>query len=387
MIITPTQLPPLAIYVHVPWCVRKCPYCDFNSHAANQNDIPVDAFLARLKQDIEQDAPLAQGRLAQSVFFGGGTPSLLSAEAIGQILFWLTEKIGLTEHAEITLEANPGTFEADKFAGYRAAGVNRLSIGVQSFQDRFLTTLGRIHSADNAIAAITQAKAVGFDDFNIDLMHGLPKQTEPDALADLQQAIDLQPTHISWYQLTIEQNTEFFRHPPTLPEDEVLWDIQQAGQSLLAAHDFQQYEVSAYSQPHKQSRHNLNYWQYGDYLGIGPGAHGKYSQLTTNGIDITRTRKTRLPKDYLNDERPLMRIEESVLPADRPFDFFMNVMRLKQNIQLSDFERYTGLAVSEIEPNLRQLKQQGWITWNENKVATTDQGYLYLNDVLSYWLE
>ncbi len=378
-------LPPLAIYVHIPWCVRKCPYCDFNSHATQAEDIPEAEFLAQIHRDIKQDSALAQGRLAHAVFFGGGTPSLMSADGIGQIIQWLRLYIGLTDDAEVTLEANPGTFEKDKFAGFRQAGVNRLSIGVQSFQDRFLTTLGRIHSADNAIAAIEQAKTVGFDNFNIDLMHGLPAQTEADALADINQAISLEPTHISWYQLTIEQNTEFYRQPPTLPEDDTLWDIQQAGQDRLAEAGYTQYEVSAYAKDNRRSQHNLNYWRYGDYLGIGPGAHGKFTTVH-DGIDIIRTRKTRLPKDYLNKARPLLRIEEPVVKADRPFDYFINTLRIREPVSLIHFQAATGVPVNEIEPVLNELQNKGWIEHRDDIFHTTDTGFLYLNDLLSYWL-
>ena len=379
-------LPPLAIYVHVPWCVRKCPYCDFNSHAAKASEIPEAAFLAQIKVDILQDAALAQGRKAQSVFFGGGTPSLLSAEAIGQILSWLAEFIGLTDNAEITLEANPGTFEAEKFAGFRKAGVNRLSIGVQSFQDTFLQTLGRIHSAQDAIAAIEQAKLVGFRNFNIDLMHGLPEQSEAQALADLAQAVALSPTHISWYQLTIEQNTEFYRQPPVLPEDDTLWDIQQAGQNYLAEQGFAQYEVSAYAKDNQRSQHNLNYWRYGDYLGIGPGAHGKFTRHATP-LDIVRTRKTRLPKDYLSTTRPLARIEEPVAITERPFDYFINTLRIREPVSLTHFTNATGVPLADIEPVLSELEHKQWIKRNGDLFDTTEAGFLYLNELLTYWLD
>lgn len=380
------NLPPLSIYVHIPWCVRKCPYCDFNSHAAEKDDIPEADFLARIEQDIVQDAPLAQGRKIHSIFFGGGTPSLLSAAGISQIIKLLASHIGIQANAEITLEANPGTFEAEKFAGFLAGGVNRLSIGVQSFADEFLQTLGRIHSGANAIAAIEQAKAVGFKNFNIDLMHGLPKQSEQQALADLKQAVALGPTHISWYQLTIEQNTEFYRSPPVLPEDDTLWDIQQAGQLFLAEQGFEQYEVSAYAKDKKYSQHNLNYWRYGDYLGIGPGAHGKVTTHTASGIEICRIRKTRLPKDYLNTERPLVRLEESIELVDRPFDYFINLLRLREPVHLGHFQALTGLAVSDIEQPLQQIEKQGWIKRNGDQFHTTESGFLYLNDLLSIWL-
>lgn len=322
------QLPPLSAYVHVPWCIRKCPYCDFNSHAASAESIPEQAFIRRLSEDIRQDAALAQGRNIETLFFGGGTPSLLSANAIAEILSELDKHIGFAPNAEITLEANPGTVEAQRFYGYRSAGINRLSIGVQSFNDAHLQALGRIHNAGDASRAVTTAREAGFDNINLDLMHGLPKQSPAEAMSDLQTAISLAPEHLSWYQLTIEANTEFYNSPPPIPEDDTLWDIQQAGQQILASAGFSQYEVSAYAQPGKECRHNLNYWQYGDYLGIGPGAHGKYSRQRTT--DIIRTRKTRLPKDYLNTNKPLVRLEEPVAETDRPFDYFINSLRAAQ---------------------------------------------------------
>lgn len=379
-------LPPLSVYVHIPWCVRKCPYCDFNSHQSSEDDIPVEAFLSRFIDDLQQDAPLAQGRTVDTLFFGGGTPSLMPAHAIGAILEAIDKTIGFSQNAEITLEANPGTFEAEKFAGYRQAGVNRLSIGVQSFNDTFLKILGRIHKADEAIKAIEQAQRVGFDNYNIDLMHGLPGQSEAQALQDIQQAVALGPAHLSWYQLTIEQNTEFYRHPPALPEDDTLWAIQQAGQLEIGNSGFQQYEVSAYAKPGQESRHNLNYWRYGDYLGLGPGAHGKFTTLE-NGVSIVRTRKTRLPKDYLNTDRPLARIEEPVAQADRPFDYFINTLRLRAPVSLNHFEAATGLASQTLHDGLSELKHRGWIDWNGDSFSTTDTGYLYLNEVLSFWLD
>lgn len=381
------NLPPLAIYVHVPWCVRKCPYCDFNSHAAAAHEIPEAEFVTQLKHDLSQDAALAQGRRAHSVFFGGGTPSLLSERAVADIIDALHQSVGLTSDAEITLEANPGTAEAQKFAGYARAGVNRLSIGVQSFKSKHLARLGRIHKGDEAIRASEYAHRAGISNFNIDLMHGLPDQDERQALDDIDQAIALAPQHISWYQLTIEANTEFFRQPPPLPADETLWAIQQAGQARLAEHGFEQYEVSAYAKAGQRSRHNLNYWQYGDYLGIGPGAHGKYSQYTDSGLSIVRTRKTRLPKDYLRNDRLLVRHEERVAIEDRAFDYFINTLRLRQSTTLRHFEATTGLASAHILPTVQQLIERGWMQQQGEEIGTTEQGYLYLNDVLSYWLD
>jgi putative oxygen-independent coproporphyrinogen III oxidase len=379
-------LPPLSVYVHVPWCIRKCPYCDFNSHASKAEDIPEHDFIEQMVADIKQDAPLAQGRRISTVFFGGGTPSLLSDRAVGDIIEALNTYIGFEDDAEITLEANPGTAEADKFKGFARAGVNRLSIGVQSFDDSLLKVLGRIHNRDEAKRAAQFAHDAGLSNFNIDLMHGLPNQSQAQALSDIDQALALSPQHLSWYQLTIEANTEFYRAPPVLPEDDVLWAIQKAGQEHLAAHGFNQYEVSAYSKAGQESRHNLNYWRYGDYLGVGPGAHGKYTQISPE-FGITRTRKTRLPKDYLRTDRLLVRHEETVDIQDRPFDYFINTLRLRQSTSLSHFENLTGLSRDVIAPQLNALKAKGWLTESNGSIKTTDQGYLYLNDVLSHWLD
>ena len=379
-----THLPPLSAYVHVPWCVRKCPYCDFNSHALDPGQIPETEYLARLFEDLQQDASLALGRPLRSVFFGGGTPSLLSPSAIGQILAELERRIGFSDDCEITLEANPGTVDESHFRGFRDAGVNRLSIGIQSFNDAHLQRLGRIHDRNQALHAGDRARAAGFDNFNLDLMHGLPDQTEADALADLNQAIALNPSHLSWYQLTIEPNTEFYRKPPALPEDDTLWAIQEAGQARLADAGFSQYEVSAYAQPGKRCQHNLNYWGYGDYIGIGPGAHGKVTR--TSPFDILRTRKTRLPKDYLNRDRLLIRHEERVAIEDRPFDYFINTLRLVEGRPANEFSRLTGLAWAEIEPTLISLRDQGLLEWEGGSLRTTDQGFLYLNDLLAHWL-
>lgn len=379
-------MPSLSVYVHVPWCIRKCPYCDFNSHAARAEDIPEEAFLKRMAEDIQQDAALADGRLIESIFFGGGTPSLLGADAIGTIIQLLDRHIGIQPDAEITLEANPGTVEADRFKLYRKAGVNRLSMGIQSFNDEALIALGRIHNSGEAKRAFQTAREAGFDNINLDLMHGLPEQTLAEAMADLQTAIELNPEHLSWYQLTIEANTEFYNSPPPIPEDETLWDIQQAGQSRLEAAGYQQYEVSAYAKAGRECQHNLNYWRYGDYIGVGPGAHGKYTKQSIE-LEITRTRKTRLPKDYLSSEKPLVRIEEPVAVSDRPFDFFINSLRLKKPTSLTAFEAFTGVPLQQIEPTLKQLQEKGWIQWDNDFIATTQAGYLYLNEVLACWLE
>ena len=287
---TPSNLPPLALYIHIPWCVKKCPYCDFNSHAV-RGEIPEAQYVKAVLADLEREKNAAQGRPISSIFIGGGTPSLFTAKGISDILHGADKIVPFAPDIEITMEANPGTFERERFAGFQAAGVNRLSIGVQSFNDQHLAQLGRIHSGTEAIAAIESARKLGFEHLNIDLMHGLAKQSPEQALHDLRTAIVLGNDHLSWYQLTIEPNTEFHARPPTLPDIDTLWDIQQEGQALISAAGFTQYEISAYAKPSSQARHNINYWQFGDYFGIGAGAHGKLSfwDELTQQLEITQT--------------------------------------------------------------------------------------------------
>ncbi|MEC9482594.1 MAG: radical SAM family heme chaperone HemW, partial [Halomonas sp.] len=295
------QLPPLSLYVHVPWCVRKCPYCDFNSHGVGRSaELPEDGYLTALLADLDADLALAGQRELTSVFIGGGTPSLMSADFYGRFFAALNERLALSRDCEITLEANPGTVEQRRFAGYREAGINRLSIGVQSFQPAQLEALGRIHSGTEAERAVTSARCAGFDNINLDLMHGLPGQDVAQAIDDLEQALALSPEHLSWYQLTLEPNTEFHSQPPRLPEDDTLWDIQDAGHQRLEQAGYNRYEISAYARPGRRSRHNLNYWRFGDYLGIGAGAHGKLSRPGASGtLDIERRWKSRQPDAYL----------------------------------------------------------------------------------------
>lgn len=391
------QLPPLALYVHVPWCIRKCPYCDFNSHQAN-NAIPEVDYVAALRFDLQQDQSLTQGRKLTSIFFGGGTPSMLSAQAIGQILTDAENIIGFEPDIEITLEANPGTFEQEKFSGFRAAGVNRLSIGIQSFNDQQLKLLGRVHGRDEALRAVGVARNAGFDNINLDLMHGLPEQSVDAAKADLQQAIELAPEHLSWYQLTIEQNTAFYSAPPILPEEEILADIQDAGVDLLAAAGYEQYEISAYARDKKFARHNLNYWEFGDYLGIGAGAHGK---ITFPAEDkILRLWKTRLPKHYL-EATDSQKISTSLgghqnvfgggsdllLPAALPLEFMMNALRLNQGVTKDYFSQRTGLPFAVIEPRWRELIARGLVTGDQSRWVTTSLGHRFLNQVLSSFTE
>ncbi len=376
------QLPPLALYVHIPWCVRKCPYCDFNSHAAGPN-LPEEAYVDALLADLDSDLQQAHGRPLTSIFFGGGTPSLFSAKALGRLLEGVERRIPFASDIEITLEANPGTFEQEKFAAYRRLGINRLSIGVQSFQAEKLKALGRIHDGDEAIRAADMARAAGFDNFNLDLMHGLPDQSLDDALGDLRIAIAQAPTHLSWYQLTVEPNTVFWNQPPVLPEDDTLWDIQEAGQALLAEQGYGQYEVSAYAQPGRAARHNLNYWTFGDFLGIGAGAHGK---LSTPDGRISRTWKTRLPKDYLDPAKQYS-AGERILSADElPFEFLMNVLRLSDGCSAELFSQRTGLPLQQLASAREQAERRGLLQKDPARLTATREGQLFLNDLLQYFL-
>ena len=388
----PLQLPPLSLYVHIPWCVRKCPYCDFNSHQAEQT-LPEAEYRDALREDLVADKILAQGRPLTSIFFGGGTPSLFSAATIADIIADAEQLIGFAPDIEITLEANPGTFEQERFHGYRAAGVNRLSIGVQSFNSRQLKRLGRIHNGEEALLAVQAARRAGFDNLNLDLMHGLPEQSTKDACADLQQALDLTPEHLSWYQLTIEPNTAFYVAPPVLPEENSLADIQEQGELLLAQAGFQHYEVSAYSQTGRQARHNINYWSYGDYLGVGAGAHGKIT-LPEQG-HIQRLWKTRLPKHYLEKfgksstvvtaehNNPYMAGQELIAPEARPLDFLMNALRLNGGVSALLYKQRTGLSLKTLQPQLSDLRALGLLEIDEARLATTALGQRFLNDVLA----
>lgn len=390
------QLPPLALYIHVPWCIRKCPYCDFNSHQAN-DDLPEADYVRALRFDLQQDQVLAQGRKLTSIFFGGGTPSMLSAAAIGQILQAAEVIIGFEPDIEITLEANPGTFEQEKFSGFRAAGVNRLSIGIQSFNDQQLKLLGRVHGRDEALRAVGVARKAGFDNINLDLMHGLPEQSVDAAKADLQQAMDLAPEHLSWYQLTIEQNTAFYSAPPVLPEEEILADIQDAGIELLAAAGYEQYEISAYARHKKRARHNLNYWEFGDYLGIGAGAHGKITLPASN--NILRLWKTRLPKHYLDAAAP-QKISTNLgghqnvfgggsdllLPEALPLEFMMNALRLNEGVPRDYFQQRTGQDWQLLAAAWQTLLAQGLVEEVAGYIRPSPLGRRFLNRVLQAFI-
>ena len=377
------KLPPLALYVHIPWCIRKCPYCDFNSHAATP-ELPEQAYVEAVLADLELDLVHVHGRPLESIFFGGGTPSLFSAPALKVLLEGIEQRIPFSSTIEITLEANPGTFEQEKFAAYRALGINRLSIGIQSFADSKLQALGRVHSGAEAVKAVTMARQAGFANFNLDLMHGLPDQSPEQALADLQTAIDLAPSHLSWYQLTMEPNTVFWSKPPLLPEDDVLWDIQEAGQALLAEHGFIQYEVSAYARAEQTALHNVNYWSFGDFIGIGAGAHGKVSDPQGR---IQRTWKTRQPADYLNPDKAFLAGSATLAAADLPFEFLMNALRLTDGVELKLFSERTGLPVASLQTGLQQAQQRGLLSEDPERLAPSLQGQLFLNDLLHIFLE
>lgn len=372
------NLPPLSLYIHVPWCVRKCPYCDFNSHA-QQGALPEADYVARLLEDLQQDLEAAQGRELQSIFIGGGTPSLFSAAAFGQLLDAVERLVPFSSDIEITLEANPGTAEQQKFSGYRAAGINRLSIGVQSFNADHLKVLGRIHDRDEAVRAADFARKAGFDNFNLDLMFALPQQSTAQALDDLRQAIACEPTHISWYQLTIEPNTEFYSRPPVVPEDDAVAEMQDAGMELLQRHGYARYEISAYAQPGRQARHNLNYWLFGDYLGIGAGAHGK---LTLADGSIIRTRKTRMPAHYLDRSRSLLAERRTIPAAELPFEFMMNALRLCEGCPAALFEARTGIPLQQIAAPLAALRQRGLLLQDAARLQPSETGLRYLNELL-----
>ena len=381
-----TALPPLSLYVHIPWCVRKCPYCDFNSHEV-KGVIPEREYVDVLIADLEHDLPRVWGRKLKSIFIGGGTPSLFAPESIDRLMSALRARLPfVSPDIEVTLEANPGTVEQGKFAELRAAGVNRLSIGVQSFDADALERLGRIHGAKEATRAAEQAHAAGFDNFNLDLMFGLPGQTPQAGANDVATAIALEPTHISYYQLTLEPNTQFAARPPTLPDDDAIAAIQERGQQTLAKHGYAQYEVSAYASAEKQCAHNLNYWTFGDYLGIGAGAHAKISDAQTQSIQ--RLWKVKNPRDYLaaGPGSTYLGGESTLTPADVGFEFMMNALRLNDGFETRLFAERTGLPLSVVEAQLTLAQRKGWIEVTNTHIRATEQGQRYLNDVLELFL-
>jgi oxygen-independent coproporphyrinogen-3 oxidase len=384
---SPLQLPPLSLYIHIPWCIQKCPYCDFNSHAVKQG-IPEQEYIAHLLADLDLDLPYVQGRQLHSIFIGGGTPSVFTADGITQILAGVKQRIPFSPAIEITMEANPGTVEAERFSGYVAAGVSRFSIGVQSFQNDKLTRLGRIHQGNEASHAADLATALlrqhQLKSFNLDLMHGLPDQSIEDALSDLQQAIALQPPHLSWYQLTIEPNTAFASKPPVLPDDDILWDIQEQGHALLTAAGYQQYETSAYAKPGYQCQHNLNYWRFGDYLGIGCGAHGKITMPEQD--QIVRTVKVKHPKGYMDLTKPYLDSVVTVASEELPFEYFMNRFRLLEPLSLTEFTAYTGLPDASVTSILVKAMELGLVEQPDHRFQITPHGVRYLNDLLQMFL-
>ncbi|WP_456270238.1 radical SAM family heme chaperone HemW [Kushneria sp. AK178] len=378
------SLPPLALYIHVPWCVRKCPYCDFNSHTLTQA-LPEQTYIDALLADLDAELDNVQGRTLSSIFIGGGTPSLISGAGYQRLLAGIRSRLTLTGDIEITLEANPGTFERERFRDFRRAGINRLSVGVQSFDNDALARLGRIHDATEAVKAIATAREVGFDELNIDLMHGLPGQTLDMALADIDQALALAPTHLSWYQLTLEPNTAFYSRPPELPEEDVLADIQDAGQARLEAAGFQAYEISAWSPPGHEARHNLNYWRFGDYLGIGAGAHGKISRPDGEGLVIERRWKTRQPETYLarhGDPRGFAAGTRQLSREERGLEFLMNALRLSDGVPSEFWQRHTGLDEARLDAHTRAAIARELMFETHSRIQATPLGRLFLNDLL-----
>ncbi|VXB96634.1 putative oxidoreductase [Luteimonas sp. 9C] len=380
--------PPLSLYVHLPWCVRKCPYCDFNSHEFKGGTPPFDAYVDALLADLDQDLPLVWGRTVHSVFFGGGTPSLFPADAIERILQGASSRLRFAPEAEITLETNPGTAEHGRFEDYRRAGVNRISFGIQTFDDATLRKLGRIHDSAQAAAAVDLARNAGFDNFNLDLMYALPDQTLAMAEDDVRRAIALAPTHISHYQLTLEPNTVFAARPPTgIPDDDLAWDMQEHCQALLAEAGYAQYEVSAYARAGRQCAHNLNYWRFGDYLGIGAGAHGK---LTLGSEQtILRRWKSKHPVAWLAGAGTQAGIggDERIAPGRRPFEFMLNALRLVDGFTLSGFEATTGLTPAHIDAPLAVAFDRDWLQRDGDRIVPTELGRRFTNDVVALFLE
>ena len=379
------QLPPLSLYVHIPWCVRKCPYCDFNSYPL-RGELPERNFIAALLRDLEQDLEKVGERPLTSIFIGGGTPSLLSGEALMQLLVGISQRIAWAPGIEITLEANPGTADAERFAAFRAAGINRLSIGVQSFDSAHLCALGRIHGPDEALSAVAMARTAGFTNLNLDLMFGLPGQTPTQASRDVATAVLLLPQHISYYQLTLEPNTLFHQQPPPLPDEDSLWEIQTLGKRLLAETGYSQYEVSAYARHDCRCRHNLNYWSFGDYLGIGPGAHGKLS--LRNGT-VERSWKQRQPGDYLAGlgSGHFVSGKNRLSDDDLVIEFMLNALRLAHGFTPALFEARTGLPFRRVAPVLQRAQAAALIETSNDRIRPTTKGYAFLDDIIAWFVD
>ena len=378
-----TNPPPLSLYIHIPWCVKKCPYCDFNSHES-RTEMPEKRYVAALIRDLELSVPRVYGRKIKSVFFGGGTPSLFSADSIDEILSAVRMLTPLEYGAEITLEANPGTVEITRFAGYKQAGVNRISLGIQSFNADYLKALGRIHDDKQAIAAAELALNT-FERVNLDLMYALPNQSLEHALLDAHQALTHNPDHLSFYHLTLEPNTPFHRTPPCLPDDDISADMQEQIEALLAEHGYEHYETSAFCKPKSQGRHNLNYWQFGDYLGIGAGAHSKLSYHDK----ITRETRHKHPKAFMENAENGNAVDTSwqILQADLGFEFMMNALRLSDGVEVSFFQQRTGLSLQAINKGLTAGCQKGLITQDLKRIKPTSLGQRYLNDLLALFLD
>jgi len=382
------DLPPLSLYVHFPWCVRKCPYCDFNSHTL-QGALPADEYVDALLRDLSMQAAAVQGRALRSIFLGGGTPSLLQPAALARLLAGVRERCEVAVDLEVTLEANPGTIERGRFADYRAAGINRVSLGAQSFDPDQLQRLGRIHSAADTQRAVEELQAAGLTNFNLDLMYGLPQQTIAQALADIERALALEPQHLSVYQLTLEPGTVFAGRPPAgLPDTDVCADMQLACQQRLAAAQFAQYEVSAYARPGRRCRHNLNYWQFGDYLGIGAGAHGKCTRRLDRQLLIERSTRPREPRRYLaaNSVEGIAATGVSVPAAELPFEYLLNALRLNDGFEQPDFEARTGIELSSIADPLALAQRRGLLLRRGTHWRASELGFNFLNDLLALFL-
>jgi len=394
-----TALPPLSLYIHFPWCVEKCPYCDFNSHELKAST-PPDNYIDCLLLDVENELPNIWGRSISTIFMGGGTPSLFAAEDIDRLMQGLRSRLNISPDIEVTLEANPGTVDQSQFIGFRQAGINRLSMGIQSFNDTMLKKLGRIHNSIQAINAIEAAHKADFNSFNIDLMFGLPEQSIEQMSQDLQTAIDFQPPHLSHYQLTIEPNTLFAVKPPSVPQDDALWDMTQLAHNLLAENNYGQYEVSAFSKQHAnpdsrsptkyvqntQCKHNLNYWQFGDYLGIGAGAHQKLSYANTQTIE--RCYKQKHPRTYMQHVKNNTHVldKKTLSNDDIIFEFMLNTLRLTNGFETDIFSQHTGIDVNAIQPILDQAIYNKWLTYSNNFIKPTPLGNQYLNDLISLFL-
>ncbi|MBA2651304.1 MAG: radical SAM family heme chaperone HemW [Tatlockia sp.] len=374
---------PTSLYIHIPWCIRKCPYCDFNSHKSPAS-LPEEDYIKALIADFKADLAYFPAREINTIFIGGGTPSLFSAEAYDLLFAKLRQLVAFKTNLEITLEANPGTVEQERFNGYRQVGINRLSLGIQSFNAEHLKTLGRIHDEKQAHRAIETARRAGFDNINIDLMHSLPGQTLTQGLSDLDTALDYQPEHLSWYQLTIEPNTVFYKQKPTLPDEDESYLLEEQGFATLAAKGYQRYEISAFCKAEKTAKHNLNYWHFGDYFGIGAGAHGKIT--SADGKSVYRTRKQRQPVDYLNPDKAFLAAKELVTPDSLLFEFMLNLSRLEQEIPNNLFQERTGLCIDKLNPLLTKAKEAGLVRMNESSWQITALGRRYTDNLQAMFL-